>query len=85
MCGLQCKEVGVEAHEELLKVLHELHTSTKTFHGDQAESKQAESKLKVVEAQKAKLELVIPKEKIERSKKIRLVDKEIQKVRQNVY
>ncbi|CAG7729345.1 unnamed protein product [Allacma fusca] len=75
----QCKEVGIEAHEELLKVLHELHTSTKTFHAYHAECKQAEAKLKVVEGQKAKLELAIPKEKIERSKKIRLVDKEIQK------
>ena len=27
---LQCREVGYESHEELLKVLHELHTAMKT-------------------------------------------------------
>jgi len=77
---LQCHEIGTDSHEELLKVLHELHTSTKTFHLYQTEHKQTESKLRLVESQKKKLELIIPKEKIEKSKKIRLVDKEIQKV-----
>jgi SLIT-ROBO Rho GTPase activating protein len=28
---LQCREVGYESHEELLKVLHELHAAMKTW------------------------------------------------------
>jgi hypothetical protein len=27
---LQCREIGYEIHEEVLKVLHELHTAIKT-------------------------------------------------------
>lgn len=75
----RCREVGIEIHEELLKVLHELHTTMKTYHNYHTEEMQAESKLRYVEAQRSKLEQSIPKEKLERSKKFRLIEKEIQK------
>jgi hypothetical protein len=44
---LQCREIGFEIHEEVLKVLHELHTAMKTHHAYQSEFRQAESKLQV--------------------------------------
>ena len=43
----QCREIGFEIHEEILKVLHELHTAMKTNHTYQSEFRQAESKLAV--------------------------------------
>ena len=43
----QCREIGFEIHEEVLKVLHELHTAMKTHHTYQSEFRQAESKLQV--------------------------------------
>ena len=46
---LQCREIGYEIHEEVLKVLHELHTAMKTHHTYQAEFRQAENKLQVIE------------------------------------
>ena len=46
---LQCREIGYEIHEEVLKVLHELHTAMKTHHNYQSEFRQAESKLQVKE------------------------------------
>ncbi|XP_054719949.1 SLIT-ROBO Rho GTPase-activating protein 1-like isoform X2 [Uloborus diversus] len=77
----RCREVGIEIHDELLKVLHELHTTMKTYYTYHNEEKQAEGKLSYVEAQKNKLEQSIPKEKLQRSKKFRLMEKEIQKRR----
>ncbi|KAG8195017.1 hypothetical protein JTE90_008188 [Oedothorax gibbosus] len=77
----RCREVGIEIHDELLKVLHELHTTMKTYYTYHNEEKQAEGKLSYVEAQKSKLEQTIPKEKLQRSKKFRLIEKEIQKRR----
>ena len=44
---LQCREIGYEIHEEVLKVLHELHTAMKTHHNYQSEFRQAEAKLQV--------------------------------------
>ncbi len=44
---LQCREIGYEIHEEVLKVLHELHTAMKTHHTYQTEFRQAENKLQV--------------------------------------
>lgn len=55
----------------------------KTYYTYHTEEKQAESKLSYVEAQKSKLEQSIPKEKLLRSKKFRLMEKEIQKVQCN--
>lgn len=52
----------------------------KTYYTYHTEEKQAEGKLNYVEAQKSKLEQSIPKEKLQRSKKFRLMEKEIQKV-----
>lgn len=76
----QCREIGYESHEELLKVLHELHTTMRTYHTYQTEFKNAETKLRNFEAQRSKLEQHIPKEKLEKSKKFRVIEKEIQKV-----
>ena len=43
----QCRDIGFEIHEEVLKALHELHTAMKTHHAYQGEFRQAESKLAV--------------------------------------
>ena len=43
----KCREIGYEIHEEVLKVLHELHTAMKTHHSYQTEFRTAESKLQV--------------------------------------
>lgn len=66
--------------EEILRTLHELHTTMKTHHAYQTECRQAESKLRLAENQRLKMEQSIPKEKLERSKKYRLIGKEVQKV-----
>ncbi|XP_029634547.1 SLIT-ROBO Rho GTPase-activating protein 3 isoform X3 [Octopus sinensis] len=52
----KCREVGIESHEDILKVLHELQNAMKTYHAYQAEAKNAEAKLQDVQAQKKKLE-----------------------------
>ncbi|XP_066956078.1 SLIT-ROBO Rho GTPase-activating protein 1-like isoform X5 [Macrobrachium rosenbergii] len=80
----RCREIGYESHEELLKVLHELHTTMRTYHTYQTEFKNAETKLRNFEAQRSKLEQGIPKEKLEKSKKFKVIEKEIQK-RSNKY
>lgn len=67
----------------MLRVLHELHTTMKTYHAYQGEFRQAENKLRLAENQRLKLEASIPKEKLERSKKYRLIEKEVQKVSKN--
>ena len=43
----QCREIGYEIHEEVLKVLHELHTAMKTHQTYQSEYRQAENRLQV--------------------------------------
>ena len=78
--SLQCREIGYETHEEILRVLHELHTTMKTYHSYQGEYRQAETKLRVAENQRLKLEQSLPREKLDRSKKYRLIEKEVQKV-----
>ncbi|XP_076304091.1 SLIT-ROBO Rho GTPase-activating protein 1-like [Tachypleus tridentatus] len=80
----RCREIGCEIHDELLKVLHELHTSMKTYQVYHGEERQADSKLRIVEAQRTKLAQSIPQEKLQRLKKYRLIVKEIQK-RQSKY
>jgi len=80
----KCREIGFEIHEEVLKVLHELHTAMKTHHTYQSEFRQAESKLQVVEKQRTKLKDQIPKEKLSKSRKYRLIEKEVLK-RSNKY
>lgn len=52
----------------------------KTYQSYQAEAKQAEAKLKVAENQRLKIEQAVPKEKLDKSKKVRLIGKEVQKV-----
>ncbi|GAB0090061.1 SLIT-ROBO Rho GTPase-activating protein 1 [Sergentomyia squamirostris] len=80
----RCREIGYETHEEILRVLHELHTTMKTYHSYQAECKAAEAKLRTAENQRTKLQQTIPKEKLEKSKKYRLIEKEVLK-RRNKY
>jgi SLIT-ROBO Rho GTPase activating protein len=77
----KCREVGYEIHEEILRVLQELHTTMKTYHGYQLECKEAEKKLRAAEVQRAKLlQQGIPKEKLERNKKFKVIEKEVLKV-----
>ena len=78
---MQCREIGYEIHEEVLKVLHELHTAMKTHHTYQAEFRQAENKLQVVEKQRLKLQGSVPVEKREKHKKYKLIEKEFMKRR----
>ncbi|XP_037033613.1 SLIT-ROBO Rho GTPase-activating protein 1-like isoform X1 [Bradysia coprophila] len=80
----KCREIGYETHEEILRVLQELHTTMKTYHSYQTECKAAETKLRTAETQRMKLQQTIPKEKLERSKKYRLIEKEMLK-RKNKY
>ncbi|XP_046426363.1 SLIT-ROBO Rho GTPase-activating protein 1-like isoform X1 [Neodiprion virginianus] len=76
----RCRDIGYETHEEILRVLHELHTTMKTYQAYQAESRQAETKLRVAEQQRTKLEVAIaPPEKLARSKKYKLIEKEVNK------
>ena len=76
----QCREIGLEMQEEILRTLHELHTTMKTHHSYQTECRQAEAKLRLAENQRLKMEQSIPKEKLDRSKKYKLIGKEVQKV-----
>jgi len=78
---LQCREIGYEIHEEVLKVLHELHTAMKTHHTYQAEFRQAENKLQVVEKQRNKLQANVPPEKRQKHRKLKIIEKEFQKRR----
>ncbi|XP_018407201.1 PREDICTED: SLIT-ROBO Rho GTPase-activating protein 1-like isoform X2 [Cyphomyrmex costatus] len=77
----RCREIGYETHEEILRVLHELHTTMKTYQAYQAESRQAETKLRVAEQQRNKLEVANAdsREKLARSKKYKLIEKEVNK------
>ncbi|XP_031636973.1 SLIT-ROBO Rho GTPase-activating protein 1-like isoform X2 [Contarinia nasturtii] len=75
----KCREIGYETHEEILRVLQELHTTMKTYHSYQTECKAAEAKLRTAETQRMKLQQTIPKEKLDRSKKYRLIEKEMLK------
>lgn len=52
----------------------------KTYHAYQAEFRQAETKLRAAENQRLKQESTLPREKLDRSKKYRLIEKEVQKV-----
>ncbi|XP_046661965.1 SLIT-ROBO Rho GTPase-activating protein 1-like isoform X3 [Homalodisca vitripennis] len=80
----RCREIGYETHEEILRVLHELHTTMKTYQAYQGECRAAEAKLRLVENQRLKIEQSLPKEKLDKSKKFRLIEKEVQK-RKNKY
>lgn len=76
----RCREVGYEIHEEILRVLQELHQTMKTFHGYQLECREAEKKLRAAEVQRTKIQQSIPKEKLERNKKFKVIEKEVMKV-----
>merc|ERR1711997_1064935 len=78
----KCRDIGYEIHEEVLKVLHELHTAMKTHHNYQSEFRQAESKLQHVEKQRLKLQNSVPVEKRERNRNYRRVEKEYMKRKQ---
>ncbi|XP_017791458.1 PREDICTED: SLIT-ROBO Rho GTPase-activating protein 1-like isoform X1 [Habropoda laboriosa] len=76
----RCREIGYETHEEILRVLDELHTTMKTYQAYQTGSRQAETKLRVAEQQRSKLEVAnAPPEKLARSKKYKLMEKEVNK------
>lgn len=80
----KCREIAFETHEEILRILQELHTTMKTYQNYQTESKAAEAKLRTAELQRMKLQQSIPKEKLERSKKYKIFEKEVVK-RKNKY
>lgn len=61
-------------------MLHELHTTMKTYHSYQGECRQAEAKLRLAESQRGKLEQSLSQDKLERSKKYRMIEKEVMKV-----
>ncbi|XP_022653461.1 SLIT-ROBO Rho GTPase-activating protein 3-like isoform X2 [Varroa destructor] len=75
----KCRNIGCDEHEELLKILHELHTTMKTYHTYRAMEQQAHAKLAVVEGNLSKVEQGLPKEKIAKSRRYRLLSKERQK------
>ena len=77
----QCREIGYEIHEEVLKVLHELHTAMKTHQTYQSEFRQAENKLQIVEKQRNKLYASVAEEKRPKHKRLRVIEKEFQKRR----
>lgn len=52
----------------------------KTYHAYRALEQQAKAKLDYVASQKSRLEQSIPKEKLEKSKRFRVVEKELSKV-----
>lgn len=52
----------------------------KTYHSYQGECRQAETKLRLAENQRGKLEQSLSQDKLERSKKYRVIEKEIMKV-----
>lgn len=76
----KCREIGYEIHEEILRVLQELHTTMKTYHSYQLECRETEKKLRAAEVQRAKIQQSIPKEKLERNKKFKVIEKEVLKV-----
>lgn len=52
----------------------------KTYHSYQSELRQAESKLRAAETQRTKLEQSLSQDKLDRSKKYKLMEKEVMKV-----
>ena len=76
----QCRQICTDSHDELLKLIHELQEATKTYNTYYGLFSGAEAKLQYVVNQKAKLEVNLPEDKLEKSRKFRLVEKEIVKV-----
>ncbi|CAF0893369.1 unnamed protein product [Brachionus calyciflorus] len=70
---LKCKGIGQSTHEEIFKVIGELNGAMKTYHEYQSEAKQAEAKLKYVQAQKPKFE------KQKSKKKLKQYEKQVEK------
>ncbi|XP_077287776.1 SLIT-ROBO Rho GTPase-activating protein 1-like [Arctopsyche grandis] len=85
----RCREIAYESHEEILRVLHELHAAMKTFQQYGAEWRAAEAKLRSAEAQRARLQppptpVATPSSGVAApvkpaSKKARALDKEVEK------
>lgn len=53
----------------------------KTYHSYQAELRQAESKLRSAEMHRSKMEQTLSQDKLDRSKKYKLTEKEVMKVK----
>lgn len=70
---IKCKGIGQAAHEEIFKVVGDLSGAMKTYHEYQSEAKQAEDKLKYVQAQKPKFE------KQKSKKKLKQFEKQVEK------
>jgi len=78
----KCRDIGYEIHEEVLKVLHELHTAMKTLHTYQSEFRQAESRFQEVEKSRVKMEKSIAPDKRAKSRKYKTMEKEFAKRKQ---
>ncbi|XP_036333345.1 SLIT-ROBO Rho GTPase-activating protein 1-like [Rhagoletis pomonella] len=75
----KCKLIGYEIHEDIQRLLQELHMTMKTYQRYESECVTAKLKLVTAEAQRKKLEQTITKEKLERNKKYKLTEREIVK------
>lgn len=75
----KCRTIGLQQHDELLKVLHELQAAMRTYHVYRAAEEQARAKLELVEAQKGRLEASVGRDKLERSRRFRVLTKELAK------
>nr|XP_011416165.2 SLIT-ROBO Rho GTPase-activating protein 1 isoform X6 [Crassostrea gigas] len=79
-----CHEIGMECHEDIMKTLTELQNAMKTYHTYQAESMQAESKLRAMESQKNKLEQQLAGKNIATNRKLKTFTRQTEK-KQNKY
>ncbi|XP_064633392.1 SLIT-ROBO Rho GTPase-activating protein 1-like isoform X4 [Lineus longissimus] len=81
MISKRCREIGYESHEKVLQVLNELYSAMKSYHVYHSEAVQADGKLRVVEAEKTKIET---ESKRGMPKKLKSLEKTIEK-RQSKY
>ncbi|XP_037947591.1 SLIT-ROBO Rho GTPase-activating protein 1-like isoform X2 [Teleopsis dalmanni] len=80
----KCRRIAYDIQEEIFRIFHELYTTMNTYQKYENDIKGAENKLMTVEAQQLKLKQTISKEKLDNSKKYKLIEKEVQK-RKNKY
>ena len=74
----QCRDIGNDSHEDIIKVLNELEKAMKRYHANHGESKVAEGKLRYVESQKQKVEQHASKGTL--SRKLKSIEKQTEKV-----
>lgn len=72
----QCRAISAQSHEDLLEMLHDLQTATKTYNTYYGQFTVTQAKLQRFLNEKAKLQTNIPHEKLEKCRKFRLMQKE---------